>query len=137
MDRTLDWLSLALGYQPPLPVRWGVVGLWWALFALAGVSMFPADYAALQGVVADAGLGLTLPPARFILPAFTGFNLLFIVYVQMVARRRELRAAARGEPAPGTALTSEPTPRITPAQLWSFALVATLLFGYVLWRWVT
>ncbi|HEV7353037.1 MAG TPA: hypothetical protein VGN74_07925 [Brevundimonas sp.] len=46
-------------------------------------------------------------------------------------------AAAAGEPAPGTALTSEPTPRITPAQLWSFALVATLLFGYVLWRWVT
>lgn len=137
MDRTLDWLSLALGYPLPLPVRWGVLGLWWALFALAGVSMFPADYAALQGVVADAGLGLTLPPARFILPAFIGFTLLHTVHALMVARRRELLAAAAGEPAPGAALWSEQTPRITPAQLWGFALVATLLFGYVLWRWVT
>jgi hypothetical protein len=31
---------------------------------------------------------------------------------------------------------SAPTPRLTPAQLWGFGLVVTLLFGYVLWRWM-
>lgn len=136
MDRMFDRLSLALGRPLPGAVNGGLIGLWWALFALGGVSMLPAAYAALQGVVADAVPGLTLPPARLILPAFIGFTLLRTVHALMVARRRELLAATRGEPAPVDALMSAPTPRLTPAQLWGFGLVATLLFGYVLWRWV-
>ena len=136
MDRMFDRLSLALGRPLPGAVNGGLVGLGWALFALAGVSMFPAAYAALQGVVADAVPGLPLPRREIIVPVFIGLTLLQLSHAQMVARRRELLAAARGEPAPVDALMSAPTPRLTPAQLWGFGLVVTLLFGYVLWRWM-
>lgn len=136
MDRMFDRLSLALGQPLPGVVNGGLIGLWWALFALGGVSLLPAAYAALQGVVTDAVPGLSLPPREIIVPVFIGLTLLQLSHAQMVARRRALLAAARGEPAPVDALMSAPTPRLTPAQLWGFGLVVTLLFGYVLWRWM-
>jgi hypothetical protein len=49
-----DRLSLALGRPLPGAVNGGLIGLWWALFALGGVSLLPAAYAALQGVIASS-----------------------------------------------------------------------------------
>jgi len=90
MDRILDSLSLTFGRPLPVVLTWVTNIVWWTVFLVAMLSLWPEAYRAFGDFLAKNGIAFSLPSTDVVVPLMIVLTCIQLVHGLAIRRRNEL-----------------------------------------------